>query len=58
MSIRSKKCNEERGSLACEECDDWITVKILHKYMPPKAVQECRLDSLEALRISSRRAKK
>ena len=51
MAIRSEKCNEERGSKACEECDDWIAVTILHKYMPPKVVHECRWDSLKALRV-------
>jgi hypothetical protein len=42
-----KGCTQERGSLACEECDNWVIVKILPKsetYPLGYVVQECELD--------------
>jgi len=53
MAIRSEKCNEERGSQACQECDDWIALTILHKYMPPKVVHECRWDRLKSIQMEA-----
>ena len=40
-------CNEKRGSLVCEECDNWIAVKLLpksKKHPVGLAVEECKLD--------------
>jgi hypothetical protein len=45
----TKKCSAERGSLACEECDNWFIVELKKN---PKtgiefAVQKCKLDVSE-----------
>lgn len=40
-------CNKKRGSLACEECDNWIVIKTLKSQRYPLGfvVERCRLDA-------------
>lgn len=43
----SEKCKVKPGSLACEECDEWVVVRIIErseKYPLGYAVQRCKLD--------------
>ena len=42
-------CNEKRGSLVCEECDNWVIIRKLPKslrYPNGFAIEVCKLDEL------------
>lgn len=52
----SETCNEKRGSLVCEECDNWIIVKLLPKsqrYPVGFAVQGCKLDGAKPCKLDT-----
>ena len=45
----SEICDKKRGSLACEECDNWIIVKVVksQEYPMGVALEECKLGRKE-----------